>query len=96
MSSTVLWYDCRRVIWLISSQRSRIRFGDGLVPMQAYCPPAKSASKIGSITITPAIWTTRSRIVGKPSGLSLPLALGIQTRFTGEGSYVLSRSSFAN
>ena len=53
----------------------------------------KSLSQIGSSSIFSAICTTRSSIVGIPSGRCLPFVLGIQHRFTGCGRYVLFRSS---
>jgi hypothetical protein len=54
---------------------------------------SRSASKIGSSTSFAAVCTTRSRIVGMPSGRSPPPGLGIITRRTGWGWYVLVRSS---
>jgi hypothetical protein len=51
----------------------------------AYCSGCKSASKIGSSTISVAVSTTRSRIVGMPSGLGLPSGLGMYTQRTACG-----------
>ncbi|EPG82524.1 hypothetical protein LEP1GSC048_3527 [Leptospira santarosai serovar Shermani str. 1342KT] len=56
----------------------------------------KLASKIGSITILQACCTTRSRIVGIPSGRWLPSGLGIITLRTGEGRYFLLFKSSSN
>ena len=48
---------------------------------------ARSASKIGSSTSSAAVWTTRSVIVGTPSGRSFSLfGFGSQTRLTACGS----------
>lgn len=55
---------------------------------------AQSASKIGSSTSLAAVCTTRSRIVGMPSGRSPPPGFGIITRRTGAGRYVLATRSF--
>ena len=44
-----------------------------------------SASKIGSSTSIAAVMQTRSRTVEMPSGLSLPLAFGMNTRLIGSG-----------
>jgi hypothetical protein len=54
----------------------------------------KSASKIGSRTILAAVMTTRSATVGMPSGRVAPglFGLGMWTRRSGRGRYVLSRS----
>ena len=43
-----------------------------------------------------AVMQTRSRRVEMPSGLSLPLALGINTRLIGSGRYVSSLSASAS
>src|ERR1700736_1995095 len=56
----------------------------------------KSASKIGSSTSIAAVMQTRSRTVEMPSGLSLPLAFGINTRLIGSGRYVSSLSASAS
>ena len=53
----------------------------------------KSASKIGVSTSVTAICTTRSRIVGIPSGRCRPSALGMYRRRTGCGRYVPARSA---
>ena len=53
----------------------------------------KSASKIGSSTSLAAVCTTRSRIVGMPSGRSPPPGFGIITRRTGCGPVRLRASS---
>jgi hypothetical protein len=45
----------------------------------------KVASKIGSSTSVAAVMQTRSRTLEIPSGLSLPLAFGINTRLIGSG-----------
>ena len=45
----------------------------------------RSASKIGSSTSSAAVMQTRSRTLEMPSGLSLPLAFGINTRLIGSG-----------
>src|SRR6202049_2146893 len=39
-----------------------------------------------------AVWTTRSRIVGMPSGRSPPSGFGMDTRRTGSGRYVFETS----
>ena len=55
---------------------------------------SKSASKMGSSTILAAVWTTRSRMVGMPSGRSpRHSAFGIITRRTGSGRYVFETNS---
>ena len=43
------------------------------------------APKIGSSTSVVAVMQTRSRTLEMPSGLSLPLAFGINTRLIGSG-----------
>lgn len=53
----------------------------------------KSASKIDPRTSSTAICTTRSFTVGMPSGRWPPLPLGIRTRRTGSGRYVLAFNS---
>ena len=45
----------------------------------------RSASKIGSSTSIAAVMQTRSLKVEMPSGRSLPLAFGINTRLIGSG-----------
>lgn len=55
----------------------------------AYCSGGRSASIIGSMTNNAAVGTTRSRIAGLPKGRCLPSGLGIHTRRTGLGRYVL-------
>ena len=45
----------------------------------------RSASKIGSSTSIAAVMQTRSRTVEMPSGLSLPLAFGMNTLLMGSG-----------
>src|ERR1700733_7476814 len=56
---------------------------------------SRSASKIGSSTSLAAVCTTRSLIVGIPSGRSpLPPGFGIITRRTGAGRYVFLIRSF--
>jgi hypothetical protein len=45
----------------------------------------RSASKIGSNTNSVAVIQTRSRTPEMPSGLSLPLAFGINTGLIGSG-----------
>jgi hypothetical protein len=52
----------------------------------------KSAS-IGSSTSLAAVWTTRSRIVGMPSGRSSPSGFGMDTRRTGSGRYAFETST---
>src|SRR6266851_275290 len=61
-------------------------------------PPSggRSASKIGSSTSIAAVMQTRSRTVEMPSGLSLPLAFGMNTRLIGSGRYVSSLSASAS
>src|SRR6516165_1665398 len=56
----------------------------------------RSASKIGSSTSIAAVMQTRSRTVEMPSGLSLPLAFGMNTRLIGSGRYVSSLSASAS
>jgi hypothetical protein len=53
----------------------------------------KLASKTGSTTSFVAIWTTRSRTAGMPSGLLLPSAFGMYRLSTALGRYRPSRSS---
>jgi len=48
-------------------------------------PLSRSASKIGSTTSFAAVCPTRSRMVGMPSGRSLPPGFGIIARRTGRG-----------
>src|SRR5271167_3752846 len=55
----------------------------------------RSASKIGSNTSIAAVMQTRSRTVEMPSGLSLPLAFGMNTRLIGSGRYVSRLSASA-
>src|ERR1700720_2250948 len=62
----------------------------------AYCSGGRSASKIGSSTSIAAVMQTRSRTVEMPSGLSLPLAFGMNTRLIGSGRYVSSLSASAS
>ena len=51
--------------------------------------PAKGRTRgIGSSTSIAAVMQTRSRTVEMPSGLSLPLAFGMNTRLIGSGRYV--------
>src|SRR5216684_1589733 len=69
----------------------------GIAPGRyAYCSGGRSASKIGSSTSIAAVMQTRSRTVEMPSGLSLPLAFGINTRLIGSGRYVSSLSASAS
>jgi hypothetical protein len=49
----------------------------------AYCSGGRSASKIGSSTSIVAVMQTRSRKVEMPSGLSLPVAFGMNTLLIG-------------
>src|SRR5271166_5399032 len=56
----------------------------------------RSASKIGSNTSIAAVMQTRSRTVEMPSGLSLPLAFGMNTRLIGSGRYVSRLSASAS
>src|SRR3954454_13572464 len=56
----------------------------------------RSASKIGSSTSIAAVMQTRSRTVEMPSGLSLPLAFGMNTRLIGSGRYVSFLSASAS
>src|SRR6185436_4281908 len=56
----------------------------------------RSASKIGSSTSIAAVMQTRSRTVEMPSGLSLPLAFGMNTRLIGSGRYVSCLSASAS
>ena len=68
-----------RETWRTAS--SALRFG-----RYPYAASSKSASKIGSSTSIAAVCTTRSRMVGMPSGRwPTPLAFGIITRRTGCG-----------
>src|SRR5437870_9275741 len=57
---------------------------------------SRSASKIGSSTSIAAVMHTRSRRVEMPSGLSLPLAFGMNTLLMGSGRYVSSLSASAS
>src|SRR2546429_1830533 len=50
----------------------------------------------GSSTSIAAVMQTRSRTVEMPSGLSLPLAFGMNTRLIGSGRYVSSLSACAS
>jgi len=59
----------------------------------AYCSGCRSASNIGSSTRTAAVCATLSRIAGTFNGLCFPSGLGIYTRRTGCGRYVLLFSS---
>src|SRR5580692_607017 len=56
----------------------------------------KIGSKIGSSTSSVAVMQTRSRTLEMPSGLSLPLAFGINTRLIGSGRYVSCLSASAS
>src|SRR5712692_11292850 len=69
----------------------------GIAPGRyAYCSGGRSASKIGSSTSIAAVMQTRSRTVEIPSGLSLPLAFGMNTRLIGSGRYVSCLSASAS
>jgi len=61
-----------------------------------YFSGGRSASKIGSSTSSAAVMQTRSRAPEMPSGLSLPLAFGINTRLIGSGRYVSCLSASAS
>src|ERR1700682_3846161 len=56
----------------------------------------KAASKIGSSTSIAAVMQTRSRTVEMASGLSLPLAFGMNTRLIGSRRYLSSLSASAS
>src|SRR6516164_3663190 len=52
--------------------------------------------KVGFSTSIAAVMQTRSHTVEMPSGLSLPLAFGMNTRLIGSGRYVSSLSASAS
>src|SRR6516165_8514638 len=52
--------------------------------------------KVGSSTSIAAVMQIRSRTVEMPSGLSLPLAFGMNTRLIGSGRYVSCLSASAS
>ena len=56
----------------------------------------KIGFEIGSSTSSAAVMQTRSRTLEMPSGLSLPLAFGINTRLIGSGRYVSCLSASAS
>ncbi len=77
-ASTTSSWPCVTSQWTCRTASCARRFA-----RYAYCSGCRSASKIGSRTSTAAVCTTRSRIVGMPSGLRPPFAFGIHTRRTG-------------
>ena len=69
----------------VTAEQQLLHLYDGLLGVSPSAVGVDFRRKIGSSTSSVAVMQTRSRTLEMPSGLSLPLAFGINTRLIGSG-----------
>jgi hypothetical protein len=84
---------CRQSLFEVLAYLARASWAERL-GRNPYEQSMKSASKIGSMISSTAVCTTRSRIVGMPSGRWRPSGLGMYTRRTADGAVLLALEAF--
>ena len=69
----------------VTAEQQLLHLYDGLLGVSPSAVGVDFRREIGSSTNSVAVMQTRSRTLEMPSGLSLPLAFGINTRLIGSG-----------